>query len=87
MQVGQEVVSAQSRNLSLGGVFVETARALPVDTAVLLRISFDDSTESLDASGRVRWCETQNGKVVGVGVRFDGLEGREAMRLRSFLEG
>ncbi len=86
LRVGQEIVSVQSRNLSLGGVFIELGRALPIDTAVHLRISFDDSAEAFDASGHVRWCETQAGRVVGVGVRFDGLQGREAMRLRSFLE-
>lgn len=81
----------QVRNVSEGGVFLETSKPLPAKEKVSLRIFFPKIKEPLDVDGMVVWSarELPEEKTVeqqGIGIRFSFLEKEQRDRLRHFLE-
>jgi uncharacterized protein (TIGR02266 family) len=70
------------RNVSLGGVFVETPAPFLVGQLVEFEIQVPDYAERVRARGVVRWVEAgQEGRPPGMGVEFVGIDsGREAIR-------
>ncbi|HER63370.1 MAG TPA: hypothetical protein ENO11_05270, partial [Desulfobacteraceae bacterium] len=80
---------AHTFNLSTGGVFVETADLLPVDTAVLLELSLPAA--SLLCRGRVAWVnhpEWIKAKTlpIGMGIEFTGMAEEARSRLAEHLD-
>src|SRR4051812_15039047 len=71
-----------TRDLSLGGVFVETDATLPFGALVELSFRVDTLAEPILIAGKVRWGEPG----VGVGIQFDGLRARHAWGLIKFLD-
>lgn len=69
-------------NLSSGGTFVHTARALPVGSAVRLALSFPGLVEPIAIDGVVRWGRA--GDEAGVGIEFVG--GDADRRLAQLIE-
>ncbi|HEY0709218.1 MAG TPA: TIGR02266 family protein [Polyangia bacterium] len=70
--------AAQTRNLSLGGMFIETTELLPIQTTVELRFSLPAQPEPVEVTAEVRWVERGDGGVAaGMGVRFHGLRARD----------
>ncbi len=69
-----ELVADYTDNLSSGGTFIATARALGVDTAVRLALSFPGLLEPVGIDGVVRW--VRDGDEAGVGIEFLAGEGR-----------
>ena len=62
-----------SRNISLGGMFVETMQALPVQTTIQVRFRVPTQPEPIDVTGEVRWVEAGGaGQLSGMGIRFHG---------------
>lgn len=70
----------RSRNLSLGGVFVETALRLRHGARLRICMSLPTHPDPIVAEAWVRWSEPD-----GVGVRFGGLRARELWALARFL--
>lgn len=65
-----------TRDLSLGGAFVETEWPPTVGTALLLWFSAATAWEPVELLGDVRWVsDGKKGKPRGFGVRFVPLEG------------
>ena len=64
--------SDYTENLSSGGTFVHTDRALEVDDIVTLQLSFPRLLAPLQLSGVVRWIRTneEGEEDVGVGIEF-----------------
>lgn len=70
--------SAQTRNLSLGGMFIESTELLPIQSTVELRFSLPAQPEPVEVTAEVRWIERGDGGVAaGMGVRFHGLRARD----------
>jgi uncharacterized protein (TIGR02266 family) len=76
----------QTRNISLGGVFIDTDTGLPFGARVSLKFRVPTQTEAVATDGQVRWLETEEGHVRGLGIRFDGLRARDVWALNKFFE-
>jgi uncharacterized protein (TIGR02266 family) len=76
-----------TRNISLGGMFVETAEILPVQTTIQVRFRVPTQPEPIDVTGEIRWVEPGvNGQVAGMGIRFHGLRARDVWALNRFFQ-
>jgi uncharacterized protein (TIGR02266 family) len=76
-----------SRNISLGGMFVETAEPLPVQTTIQIRFRVPTQPEPIDVTGEVRWVERGgDGHTAGMGIRFHGLRARDVWALNRFFQ-
>ena len=71
----------RTRNLSIGGVFVESDVKLGFDTRVQLCFSLPNMKEPVEVGGVVRWSDGH-----GFGVQFDGLRARDVYALGKFFE-
>ena len=78
--------SAHTRNISLGGVFIETETALPFGARVSMKFRVPTQHEPVEVDGQVRWLELEEGAVRGIGIRFDGLRARDVWALNKFFE-
>lgn len=79
----------KTRDLSAGGVFVETAHLLEIGDPVVLSFPLDDG-KRLIVNGRVRWV-TPFGRiddpVPGMGIEFVGVDPHKLERLEAVLAG
>jgi uncharacterized protein (TIGR02266 family) len=78
--------AAFTRNISLGGVFIETEAALPFGARIKMRFRVPTQHEPIEAEGQVRWLEMEEGAVRGIGIRFEGLRARDVWALNKFIE-
>ena len=86
--VGEDRHPASTRNISLGGVFVETATPLPLQTRLQIRFRIPTQAEPIEVGGEVRWVEPGGGEQLpGMGIRFQGLRAREVWALNRFFQG
>ncbi len=78
---------ATSKNLSLGGMFVEIVDPLPVQTTVQVRFRVPTQPEPIDVTGEIRWVErAPAGQAAGMGIRFHGLRARDVWALNRFFQ-
>jgi uncharacterized protein (TIGR02266 family) len=75
-----------TRNISLGGVFIEMESALPFGARVLLKFRIPTQSDAIEVDGQVRWLEMEEGHVRGIGIRFEGLRARDVWALNKFFE-
>ena len=74
-----------TRDISEGGLFLATYRALSVGARVSLSLSLPDG--ALDVTGTVRWSRDANdGSTPGVGIAFDPLDEAATKRITRFCE-
>ena len=78
--------SAHTRNIRLGGVFIETDHTLPFGAKISLRFKVPTQSELIEVEGQVRWLEMDEGRLRGLGVRFEGLRARDVWALNKFFE-
>jgi type IV pilus assembly protein PilZ len=77
--------SGLSGDISEGGLFLSTYRALPVGSAVDLEFSLPGSDSPLRARGAVRWLrEHAPDQPRGVGIAFEELADEDRERIHSF---
>ena len=81
-----EALATFTRNISLGGVFIESDRALPFGAKVSLDFRIPTQGEPVLVDGQVRWIELEDGQVRGIGIRFEGLRARDVWALNKFFE-
>jgi len=81
-----QILSSHTRNISLGGVFIDCDRSLPFGAKVQLKFRVPTQTEPTLVDGQVRWVEMEEGQVRGVGIRFDGLRARDVWALNKYFE-
>lgn len=74
-----DLVVDYTENLSSGGVFLTTQRALAVGTQVRLLLSFPGLLEPLGISGIVRWIRDGGDEQSGLGIEFEDGEGRQQL--------
>lgn len=72
---------AFSRDVSLGGMFVETPRPLPVNTEVHLRFHLGDDGPVVVTVARVAYQVAK----LGMGVEFEDLSPEDSKRLEAYL--
>jgi len=71
-------LSGTTRNLSLGGMFMDVVERPPLGAAVVLRFTVPRLTDPIITAARVRWVDGET----GLGVQFDGLRAREVWALQ-----
>ena len=80
----------QVRNVSEGGVFLETSKPLTPKQKVSLRVFFPRIKEPFDTIGEVIWStsglpEEKTVKLQGIGIRFSFLDEEQRNRLKLFI--
>ena len=78
------------RNLSLGGIFIETAKPLPMNTKLRVEFCLPEMSNPIVADGVVvhtlRVGENRNPGVSGMGIRFAELEMSSRQVLEAYLQ-
>jgi hypothetical protein len=69
-----------TRNLSLGGMFMQLDVDIPFGALVKLKFSLPDLDAPVEVDAHVRWVQPG----VGVGVQYAGLRAREVWALQQF---
>ena len=84
---GKKQIS-QTRNISLGGLYLESASPLPIGTTVQLRFQLPTQPEPVEVAGDVRWVVKKGaaGNQSGIGIRFQGLRARDVWALNRFFQ-
>lgn len=80
------VMTTFTRNISLGGVFIDTDRTMPFGAKCALKFRVPTQTDPIEVDGQVRWVEMEEGQVRGIGIRFEGLRARDVWALNKFFE-
>jgi uncharacterized protein (TIGR02266 family) len=81
------------RNLSLGGIFIETEKPLPKNTKLRVEFCLPEMTDPITADGvvvhtlRVGQKKKSDNSVSGMGIRFSDLESSSKQVLESYLQG
>lgn len=74
----------QSRNISLGGMFIETTASLPFGGIVTVKFAIPSLKEPIEVQSEIRWIENKDGVVEGIGVQFRGLRAKHVWALNKF---
>jgi hypothetical protein len=79
--VGDESYRGSTRNVSLGGVFINSDFRPPFNSRVMLRFWIPGQKAPIEVGGVARWAEP-----VGFGVQLDGLLAHDVWALGKFFE-
>lgn len=85
----QEFLSAYSRNISGGGIFVWTPQPLPPNHAVHLRFSLPGIAHPFEVSGIVVWSNPGSSRSFlpsGMGIKFVDLDPRSRELIDEFVK-
>ena len=83
-----------SKDLSEGGVFIETQKPLPTGTPVTLRFTLPDIDRVFQVKGKVAWLNETRPKggakapklPVGMGVQFEAIEEPDRVAIRGYVD-
>jgi uncharacterized protein (TIGR02266 family) len=75
-------VEARSRDISLGGMFVTTDRALPYGSRVVIEVALPSLSAPARIEVTVRWSNAE-----GMGVQFGTLRARETWAINQLARG
>lgn len=78
-----QVLSTYTRNISLGGMFMESVGNIPFGAVVQLRFSLPEISGPVTVDAHVRWVQGTD----GLGVQFVGLRAREVWALQKLFSG
>ncbi len=73
---------AYSRDLSVGGIFIDTKETAKLGTRVDLRFNLNDDGPAVIASGEVRYVVPK----MGMGVQFTDVSADDRKRIENFVE-
>lgn len=76
-----------THNIGRGGTFIKTPKPLPVGTKFVFRLTVPELDAPLDLQGVVRWRETQEDAVRGMGIEFEFASDAERDALHQRVEG
>ena len=79
--LGDDWMTGATRNISLGGAFIEHGVRPAFGSRVALRFEVSTQDEPIEVEGFVRWTDD-----AGFGVQFDGLRARDTWALAKHLE-
>ena len=86
----EDFLTDYTANVSIGGMFIETSRPLPLGTRFRLRFHLPGFEEPVDSEAEVRWVldETDTGPLpAGMGVRFEGMTPELQARIAELITG
>jgi uncharacterized protein (TIGR02266 family) len=87
----EDFIFYYSRNLSKGGIFIQTVDPLPTGTPIILQLTLPGNPHPLEIESKVVWSrkdEEEGTKVIpGMGIQFLGLEDQSKKLLDDFLKG
>ena len=89
-RTAQEFLSAYSRNISGGGIFVRTAQPLPLNRGVRLRFTLPGIPHRFDVSGIVVWSNPGSGRSSlpsGMGIKMVNLDAQSRQLIADFVRG
>lgn len=84
----EDFLTDYAANVSIGGMFIETAEPLAVGTRFKLRFAVPGRPTPIDTVGEVRWMQSPDKSAPmapGMGVRFDDLEPADAQAVAELL--
>jgi uncharacterized protein (TIGR02266 family) len=89
-----EIVSGESRqtghtkNISLGGLYLEAKEAAPLHSTIQVRFRVPTAPDPIEVAAEVRWVVPAPGpgQPAGMGVRFSGLRAREVWALNRYFQ-
>lgn len=74
------------RNLSAGGVFVQTDTPHDVGSIVTMQLTLPIDKEIMDIQGRVKWIRQAGGKAApGMGIEFTSISHKHQQKIISFV--
>ena len=77
-------IRAQTRNIGVGGAFIETPDPAPVGTRLVVTVTLEGGV-LLDAQAEVRWImDGDEDPYLGMGVKFLGLDGNEQRQINDY---
>ncbi len=80
----QPEVRAQTRNIGVGGAFIETSDPAPPGTRVVVTLTLEGGVV-LDAQAEVRWImDGDDDPYHGMGVKFLGLDPNEQRQINDY---
>jgi uncharacterized protein (TIGR02266 family) len=85
----QEFLSAYSRNISGGGIFVRTGQPLPLNQSVRLRFTLPGISHRFDVSGIVVWSNPGSNHSAlpsGMGIRLVDLDPQSKELIAGFVK-
>ena len=91
-QTGKKFIKGQSRNLSQGGIFIESSDPLNDGMETLLRFSPDPGSGHIEVPGLVVWVNKEEEQTrrrprhQGMGVKFLGVKTREKRVIGRFVQ-
>ena len=87
IKAGSKQLAGRTRNVSLGGMFVELDLPPPVETSIEVRFRVPTQPEAIEVTGEIRWSEPAAGeRKAGIGIRFHGLRARDVWALNRFFQ-
>ena len=78
-------LTSRTVNISLGGLFLDSATPLELGATVQLRFMLPTQPEAVEVAGDVRWVVKKEG-ANGIGIRFQGLRARDVWALNQFFQ-
>jgi PilZ domain-containing protein len=81
VEIGGDKKHGQSRNISLGGMYIESSERLAMGARLKVRFQVPTQREAVDVGAIVRWTDG-----TGFGVQFDGLRARDVWALGKYFE-
>jgi uncharacterized protein (TIGR02266 family) len=73
-----------SRNLSIGGMFIETTIPIPYGTNLKVSFQIPTHNQEITTNSTVCWIERDGTTVVGLGLKFGALRAIEVWALNQF---
>lgn len=73
-----QVYNTVTRNMSLGGLFMNLKSVIPFGAVVRVKFSLPELDAPVEVDGHVRWVQPD----VGIGVQYAGLRAREVWALQ-----
>jgi len=80
---GHNFYSAKTRDISVGGLFIDTPAGLPIGTLLTVDLKFMKSHVRIECE--VMWALTDGDKTLGVGVRFVELRPAARKSIEAFM--
>jgi uncharacterized protein (TIGR02266 family) len=78
--------TSRTVNISLGGLFLDSAVPLEIGVTVQLRFQLPTQPELVEVAGDVRWLVKREDGRQGIGIRFQGLRARDVWALNQFFQ-
>ena len=87
----QKFLKAYTSNISDGGLFIRTAKPLPKDEKIILKLQLPDLPQPLTIKSQVTWKkaneEGKNAQSAGMGLKFIEMSKNDTAIFQQFMKG